>query len=153
MTDVPTNPASWSLGDDDRELLNRLTEAIRSLVDLTQSGRDLIGVGEALDAIECLLEGSDIEVNVGLDTGFRRGDKNFEEGLFICFRINCDEIVLDELHTSYTAEIGGDHFTVTYAHLDPQGKFDEDGVQRWLDQFSVILAEEDARLMVSRDHV
>ena len=43
--------------DDDLGVLMRLTQKLRALAPLTQSGADLIGLGEALNAIEEIIEG------------------------------------------------------------------------------------------------
>ena len=106
-----------------------------------------------LDAIECLISGDDVDTNVGLDVGFRRGDNGFEEGLFVCFRVNDEEISLKELHTTYSQDVGSDHFTVDCARLHPAGHFSEQGVEQWLEQLQEIRVQDDAALTVSRDHI
>ena len=143
----------WSLQDEDRWLLERLNKALCDLVPLARTGQDLIGIGEAVDGIECLLEGGNIEISVGLDVGFRRGTGSDEGGLFVCFHISEDEIILNELHTTYSSDIGSDHFNNGYATLDPNGHFDGDGIERWLEQLDEVKSYEDAKLDVSRDHV
>jgi hypothetical protein len=150
---MTTDTTGWRLTDEDRGVLEDLRQAVQSLLPLARTGQDAIAVGEAIDAIESILSGTDIEVNVGLDTGFRRGEDGFEEGLFVCLRINDEEIVLDELHTSYSKEIGSDHFTVGHATLRPKGHFDEGGIAEWIAQLREVSAWDDATLTVSRDHV
>lgn len=144
---------AWNLSDDKRALLNDLARAIRNVAPLARSGSDLIALGEAWDAIEVILEGETVEVNVGLTVGFRRGDQNFEEGLFACFRINDEEIVLEELNTRYEPGIGSDHSTTKYAILNPEGRFDADGACRWLKQLNEIRNIAEAQLTTTRDHV
>ena len=52
--------------------------------------------------------------------------------VLICFRINEVEIILDELNTTFSSEVGSDHFTRVYAPLGPAGGFDDVGVEEWL---------------------
>jgi hypothetical protein len=80
--------------------LIRLTKALRDLAPRARCGDDLIALGEAWSAIQQILDGCAIDVNVGLSVGFRRGSRDFEEGLFMCFRINDEVIILDELNTT-----------------------------------------------------
>jgi hypothetical protein len=143
----------WRLTDEDHGVLEDLRQAVRALLPLARTGQDVMAVGETIDSIESLLSGSDVEVNVELVTGFRRGNDGFEEGLFVCLRINDEEIVLDELHTSYSKEVGSDHFTVTYATLQPRGHFDDEGVAKWIAQLQEASAWDDATFTVSRDNV
>lgn len=152
MTDDDTNSTPWSFSEEDHGLLELITKVLWQLRWLARRGHDLIAIGEALQAIECLREGEEVGVNVGLDVGYRRGDRSFEEGLFVCFRINSEEIILDELHSSYSSDVGSDHFTETYATLSPCGGFDNVGVDRWLAAFRSMIAEADAALETSRDH-
>jgi hypothetical protein len=141
------------LTDENRGVLEDLRQTVQSLLPLARTGHDVIAVGETIDAIESILSGSDIDVSVGLETGFRRGNDHFEEGLFVWLHINDGEIVLDELHTSYSKEVGSDHFTITYAMLHLRGPFDEEGVATWIAQLQEVSAWDDATLTVSRDHV
>src|SRR5687767_5934838 len=89
----------WSLTDDDRHVLDRIGSELRMAASLAQRGHDLIGLGEAWDAIERILEGQSVEVMVSVSVGIRRGDREFREGKFACLQINEEEIVLDELNT------------------------------------------------------
>lgn len=143
----------WSLDENDHALLRRLAKSLRRIAPLAQRGNDLIALGEAWGAIEQLLEGQTVDVNVGLSVGFRRGDQNFEEGLFICFRINNEEIVLDELNTTYSSDVGSDHFTRDIAALRPDSGFDDVGVEEWLSKLDEVLKFDDAELSTERDHV
>jgi hypothetical protein len=150
---MTTETTGWRLTDEDRGVLENLRQAVHPLLRLARTGQDVIGVGETIDAIENILSSSDIEVNVGLETGFRRGNDDFEEGLFVCLRINDEEIVLDELHTTYSKDVGGDHFTITHATLTPEGCFNDVGVWTWIDQLREVCSFDDATMEVSRDHV
>lgn len=155
MTEDGAAPPQWSLCQKDHELLRLLAEVLWRLRTLARRGHDLIAIGEALQAIECLREGEgeEVEVDVGFEIGFRRGDRAFEEGLFVCFRINDEEIILDELHTTYSSDEGSDHFTVAHARLSPHGRFDESGVNKWLEAFRWMVAQDDVVLLANRDHV
>jgi hypothetical protein len=144
--------AGWLIRDKDQGHLTRLTKALRDLAPLARCGNDLIALGEALEAIEQILDGRSVEVNVGLSVGFRRNDRDFEEGLFMCLRINDDEVILDELNTTYSA-FGSDHFTRLYASLGPAGGLDDVGVEEWLAKLEEVQRFDDAQLQVERDHV
>jgi hypothetical protein len=78
----------WGLDEEAIELLGNLVVAIHTLKSLAITGNDLIGLGEAIEAIDSIIEGDEIEVNVGLSVGFRVRDGDFEEGIFMCLRIN-----------------------------------------------------------------
>ena len=95
-------------------------------------GNDLIALGEALQAFEQVISGDSVDVNVGISVGFRRGDSEFAEGLFMCLRINDEEIVLDELNTSDAADVGSDHYTREYDRLSSGGSLDAWAVEQWL---------------------
>jgi hypothetical protein len=124
-----------------------------SLIHLAKTGDDLIALGEALDAIERVLQEEAIEVNVGLSVGFRRGDEDLEEGLFVCFRINWEEIILGELNTTYSRAVGSDRYSRAYAELRPGERFDEVGFEDWLTLLEEVLTDDDARLQTERDHI
>jgi hypothetical protein len=151
------NPAcfrkGWSLGDERRGYLIRLGQALRSLASKARRGHDLIALGEAWEAVEQILNGQAVEVDVGLSVGFRRGNRDFEEGLFMCCRINDDEIVLDELNTSYSSGVGSDHHTNGYARFQSDGSFDTAGVNDWLDKLEEVQRFDDAELDSERNHV
>ena len=153
MTDDPEPSDGWTLTDRDRRILAVLGEAVRGLVRLARSGRDLIALGEAWDAIERIRGGETIDVNVGISVGFRRGDKDFEERRFVCLRINDEEIVLDELNATYSSDMGSDHHTDGYAVLRPGGGYDEIDVSRWIRLLDEMRSEDGAKLRTERDHV
>ena len=153
MTEEGSAEGNRRLSDTKRDLLDAIARGLWELPRLARSGGDLIAIGEALEALEALGEGGEIEVAIDLDVGFRRGDRAFEEGLFICFQITEDEIVLNELHTTYTAETGSDWFTETYATLVPDRSFNDEGIHRWLEALDHTLAEDDVTLRATRNHV
>ena len=138
------------LSDTKRDLLDAIARGLWELPRLARSGGNLIAIGEALEALEALGEGGEIEVAIDLDVGFRRGDRTFQEGQFICFQITEDEIVLNELHTSYTTETGSDWFTETYATLLTHRYFDDEAIHRRLEALDHTLAEGDATLRATR---
>ena len=117
MTDDEDIREGWSLRDEDHGLLSRIAEALGRLTPLARCGSDLIALGEAWDGIEQILQGRAVEVNVGLSIGFRR-DHDFEEALFMCFRINNEEVILDELNTTYSSDVGSDHLPARPSRAD-----------------------------------
>lgn len=146
--------SGWNLSEDDKALLSRLHKALlRFIKPLAWCGNELIALGEACDAIEKILEDEPIDISVGLTIGFRSGDSDFEEGRFACLRLDESEIRLDELHTTYSSEVGSDHSTVDYALLRSNGSFAESGVAEWLGQLKDICFDERTTLSVERDHV
>jgi hypothetical protein len=82
LTDDGEVREGWSLRDEDHGLLDRIAQALRCLAPLAQHGNDLIALGESWNAIEQIIDGRTVDVNVGLSIGFRRGDRDFEEGLY-----------------------------------------------------------------------
>ena len=143
----------WEMNNDDWDLLRNLQDSIYSLTSLAKSGAHLIAIGEVIEAIESLLNEDQIDINVGLDIGFRRGDRDFEEGLFVCLRINSEEIILNELNATYSSDIGSDSYTVDYVHLVPGSHLNHIDLTRWLEKLSEIQSFDDAKLTVSRDHI
>jgi hypothetical protein len=171
VSDDEEDGAGWSLRNEDRGLLNRVAQALPGLAPLAQCGNDLIALGEAWDAIEQIIESRTIEVDVELSVGFRRCDERvrsrgsadqtcasldkirLEEGLFMGLRVNNEEIILDELNTTYSSDVGSDHFTRVYASLGPSGGFDSVGVEEWLVKLEEVQSFDDAELSTERDHV
>jgi hypothetical protein len=123
------------------------------LAPLARSGENLIALGEAWDAVQKIIDGSEVEINVELSIGFRSGNQDFKEGLFMCFRINNDEIRLDELHTAYSSNVGSDHFANVYAVLEPRGEFNSTGAEEWLAKLEEVRGFDNTQLETSRDHI
>ena len=146
-------PVGWTLTENDQDLLHHLAYALRRFTAFAEAGQDLIAIGEAIQAVELLLEGQLPEVIIGLDIGYRAGDAETAEGFFTGFRIDQHEIVLDVTRTTYSGDIGSDWGTERYAVLRPRGGFPEDGVQRWTDALEAVLASGEPKLQASRDHV
>lgn len=144
---------TWGMNDDDRDLLAHLLDSIYSFLSFAKSGNHLIAIGEVVDAIESLLNGDQIEINVGLIIGFERGDLDFKEGLFLSLRINDEELILDELNTSYLSSSGSDRYTVEYVYLTPESHINEVDLTRWLERLTEIQSYDDAKLKVSQDHI
>lgn len=153
MTDTEEEAEGWTLNDADRRVLKELCYEIRMLTTFARSGYDLIGIGEAWHAMESILEGDDIEVNVGISLGVRDGDETFQEGRSVDFRIDWEGIVLDELNTSYEAGVGSDRYTVPHATLGPSGDFDSSAVAEWIEVLDEMRRDGAAKLNVWRDHV
>jgi len=143
----------WGLDEEAIELLGNLVVAIHTLKSLAITGNDLIGLGEAIEAISSIIEGDEIEVNVGLSVGFRVRDGDFEEGIFMCLRINEYKLNLDELTTTYSRAIGSDHSTIDYVYLIPNSILDEFELNKWLNKLDEIKSFPEAKLSVSRDHL
>jgi len=152
MSDDGTS-CDWGLSDEDRSLLDSIANALWGLVPIVRSPEALIGLGEALDAIQCILKAESVNVNVGISVGFRQGDRDFHEGLFVCGRFSFDEVVLDGLSTSYSSEAGADHFTREYARLGISRHFDAAGVWDWLEKLKEVKSFDDVAVSVSRDHI
>jgi hypothetical protein len=150
--DPSAEEGPWPIRVEDVAPLERLVEAVRSLAPLAQRGNDLIAIGEACRAIEKILESQIVDVNVRVTVGFRHGDPEFMEGIFTGIRINANEIILDELNTTYSSDSGSDHFTRVYASLEPGGGFDESGIGDWISKLDELRKWDDAKLSVERDH-
>jgi hypothetical protein len=140
----------WPIRVEDVAPLERLVEAVRSMSPLAQCDNDLIGLGEACDAIERMLASEIVEVNMCLTVGVRRGNSDFEEGHSASIRINANEIILDETNTTNSG-FGSDQFTTVCASLEPGGGFDESGISDWMSKIES-LVRDDAKLIVERDH-
>lgn len=143
----------WLLDEENVGLLICLCEALLGLAANAKSGNDLIAIGEALVAIRNIIDGQSVDVDVGLSVGFRRGDSDYEEGLFMCARINADNVMLDELNTTYSSDRGSDHFTRVYAWLRPDGETDTFEFNDWIDKLKEVRSCEDAQLETERDHI
>jgi hypothetical protein len=148
--DAPTE-LNWPIRVEDVATLELLLEAIRSLSPLARRGNDLIALGEVCGAIENILESKIVDVNVGLTVGFRHGHTDFAEGIFTCIRVNANEIVLDELHTTYSSDAGSDQFTRFYTSLEPGGGFDEAEIGDWIAKLEELCAWQEAGLSVERN--
>jgi hypothetical protein len=146
-------PVGWTLTENDQDLLPHLAYALRRFTAFAETGQDLIAIGEAIEAIERLLDGKLPEVIIGLDIGYRAGDAETAEGFFTGVRIDQHEIVLNVTRTTYSSDTGSDWGTERYAVLRPRGRFPEDGVHRWTYALEAVLASGDPKLQTSRDHV
>jgi len=147
---------NWQLSDRDRSLIEQLISAVRSLAREAESGDCLTGLGEAWAAMEGILDDEDdseIEISVQLRVGFREGDSDFEEGIFVGLDLSWEEFTLSVLHTSYSRDVGSDHWTEPYAELRKPGGFDGTEIQRWLEELREIRNDERSSLQVSRDHI
>jgi len=151
--DVDPDPEKWELTDDDHMVLGAITGAVRGLISAANGGDDLIAIGEALEAIRCIHEGEGVEVNVGLTMGGRVGDENGEDGTFVGLRINCEEIILDEMTTTYRPEVGSDNSSSRFAELGQDGGFPGDLVDEWIERLHAVSAQEWADLTTERDHL
>jgi hypothetical protein len=133
--------------------LIRITEVLKSFAPLAQHGADPIALGEAWSAVEDILEGRSVDVNVGLEVGIRRGDSEFKEGLFLGFRINDEAIILDELNTTYSSDVSSDHYTYVYASRERSGGLDGIRVETWIAKLEEVKRFDDVQLSTHRDHL
>jgi hypothetical protein len=146
----------WIVRGEDIGHLSRLSDALRGLASKAERGTDLIALGEACDAIEKIIEGQPVDIDVGVSIGFRRGrgkgNDETEEGLFLDCRINNNEVLLTELRTTYWARVGSDHTDDTSASFRPDGSSRTAGFYDWLDLLTEVRECDDARLSTERDH-
>jgi hypothetical protein len=122
----------------DQGELKRLLVCLRSLIPLANSGRDLVGIGQAIEAVETLKDGRRTERNLDVECGFRAGDSSFEEGLFATIYIREDSVGLDIMNTAYNKDVGSDHESKGFSF---PGQFDE-----WCEIFRQIISRDDAKL-------
>jgi hypothetical protein len=153
MSDETNGAEGWMLGDQAQGDLVRLGQAMRRLSSKAESSTNLIALGEAWQAIDQIIEGQSVDVDVGLSVGFRRGNDKFEEGLLMCCRVNNEELLFDELKTTWSSDVGSDHSSHTYAHLTRDGRWDSSGFNEWLDRLNEVISLDDARLETERDHL
>ena len=155
MTD--TRGEGWFVTDNSRQLLLCIRGVIGDLGPLAESGDAMIALGEVWNAIDAILDDQSIEVSVLLTVGFRRSDpddqEGFEEGLFMCLRVDGDGLVLDELNTTYSKDVGSGRFTVCYGHQSVSSTLDLIDVHNWLSKLKSVRGYDDAKLAAYRDHV
>jgi len=154
---IETGGEGWFVTDDSRQLLLRIRGIIGDLGPLAESGDAMMALGEVWNAIDAILDGQPIEVSVLLTVGFRRSDpedeEGFEEGLFMCLRVDGDGLILDELNTTYSKEVGSDHFTVSYGHQSVFSTLDVADVCNWLSKLMSVRECDDVKLAAHRDHL
>jgi hypothetical protein len=126
----------WSLGENDLALLRRLITDLRRLLSLATSNDEIMAVGETVEAVERVRDGEGVEEILTLSVGVRDGNESFSEGWFVRLGLSPDAIILDKLNTTYTAEIGHDRHTTSYAVLKSTGGFDDAGVLAWLTELN-----------------
>jgi len=153
MSEFESDKGPWPIRVEDLAPLECLLGAVRSMASLARCGDDFVALGEACLAIESILASERFDVNVGLTVGFRRGESDFEEGLMAVLKISPDQIVLDELNTTYTSERGSDHFTRIYATLERGGGFDCSGITDWISRIEELQGFDDVKLGTMRGHV
>jgi hypothetical protein len=152
MAEIEEYGDHWRLTEDDRELVDRLRAAVRSLAVVANSGCDLIAVGEAWQALDAILDAKTVEVNVELTLSFEDGDEASKDGVLFSLRVNEEEVRLDRTDTTWTKEVGSDHSGRVYAVLGREGCFASCEVEEWLEEFAAIKARDDVELSTSRDH-
>ena len=152
MTAGSASENVWPLGDTARGDLIRLGQVVRRLASKAERSSDLIALGEMWEAVEQIIEGQIVEVDVGFSVGFRRGSDKFAEGLFMCCHVDNQEIRLDELNTTYSRDVGSDHSSSVHVHLTHDGGWNGEGFDKWLDKLNEVLSSDDARLETEQNH-
>lgn len=84
-----------ALSEADRSKVSDICVAVRAMSSFATEPVDLIAVGEAWGALQAIVAGEDVEVNVELTLGFRSGGDDVREGVFLSVRVNDEAIVLD----------------------------------------------------------
>ena len=143
---------SWQLTEDDRGLLDTLRGVVRGLATTASSAYDLIAVGEAWQALDAILDGEPVEVNVELTLGFPRVSDDSGYATDFSLRVNDEEVRLSQMTTTWDKQIGSDHTGLDHAVMTPAGGFDAYGAEQWLDQFAAIKSSDGVILSTSRDH-
>jgi hypothetical protein len=64
----------------DQTGIKRLLVCLRSLIPLANTGRDLIGIGQAIEAVETLKEGRRTDRNLDIECGFRGATGTLRKG-------------------------------------------------------------------------
>ena len=123
---------TWSLDDNDRALLRRLVTDLRRLLSLAKANKEIMAVGEAVDAVEKVRDGEGFEAGLTLSVRVQDGNETFNEARFLRLGLRPEAIVLDKLNTTYMVETGHDRHTTSFAVLKPSGGFDEAGITAWL---------------------
>lgn len=141
----------WPLAEQDILIIADLRSYLRRLVRKADHGDAVVGLGEAWAALDLIRE-QEPDINVGVSVSFRRGEYDYKEGLDYELRVCASGIELRLLQTSYSREVGSDHDCRILAYCDPQGGFAGD-VAAWLSGAESILAEDDAQVSSSRDHL
>lgn len=114
----------WLIDDNSVDALENLNKLLISCAKFANSGYALIGLGEVIETIKCLVENSSCEsINVGLSIGFRHSSEGMSEGIFYGLRINDDEFYLDKLNTQNMG-YGTDHSTETFFIAKRHRSFD-----------------------------
>jgi hypothetical protein len=123
---------AWSLDSNDLALLRRIIIDVRRLLAVAKSNEEVMAVSQMLKALESIRDGDGVEAVLTLSVGVQDGNPSFSEGWFVRLGLSPDALVLDKLNTTYTAEMGLERFTTSYAVFKPSGRFDDTGVGAWL---------------------
>lgn len=153
MGDLDATEGTWTPTPRQVQDLTQITTALLEAAHLAGSGNDLIALGEAVSAMEALSDGEPVEFDVRVTVGFRRGDEDLREGLFIDAYVNDTGVVLGETRTTYSRAVGGDHESEEHARIGEEAGGRRDGVAVWLARFADVARQDDAKLTVERNHV
>jgi hypothetical protein len=152
-------------------MMKSVVEDLRSLLLplrlKTESGNELAGLGEVVRELDSWLESKDGEdegaeeedefsepvINVGIRIGtkFQDEDGSIERTEFE-IRVSFEGVVLDQLHYTYTREIGGDWATKDLANLSWDGRVKGDP-DMWISEVERLISSGSWYWGVSRDHL
>lgn len=133
------------------DLVQRLIQILRQAADMAASGDQLIGIGEAWEALVALPEVNP-EVDVGVSLGHRCGDDSFEESTCCEIRVNEDGVELASMYTRYSSDVGSDHESQNHAIISAAGVISGDPGS-WFELLSEVFSADSVEVTVSRDHV
>jgi hypothetical protein len=96
-------------------------------------------------------EGIPVDINVSLAVGRRKEGEQRPERQVVGFRVNAEEVVLDEESTTHSSDGTAHRLSRVYEILGPGGDFSKGAVRRWLDLLAQAKSRDGARLTFARD--
>ncbi|NGM24405.1 hypothetical protein G3576_30795 [Roseomonas stagni] len=136
------------------EYRQRLEEFVWLLVPMAQTGSDLIGLGEVIDALSgfaCDGGAHEVAITVSLTLGFRAKDGGVESGALYTVRVSDEGIEFDVTETYYESGIGSDNSSRSMGSIGWNGSVDGEPMD-WFRGAKDLIGD-DAEFSVSRDHV
>jgi len=136
------------------EYRQRLEEFVWRLVPTAQTGSDLIGLGEVIDALSGFArdgDAHDVAIIVSLTLGFRAKHDGGESGALYTVRVSDEGIGFDVTETYYDAGIGSDNSSRSMGSIGWNGSVDGEPMD-WFESAKGLIGD-DAEFSVSRDHV
>lgn len=146
----------WKIAEDSKDGIRLLIEFIReNYLALAKSPLQIIAIGEVWSALDDILNedfASDSELNVLVSIGRRVRQAEHENGVFFNLRVNCNELTLDRLNTTYSKSTGSDWSSKTYLQITPLNSSFNEEIQEWISDLFEIIEENGIFLTASRDH-